>query len=288
MVARRRSTRPTREQILFGLRECFAHFLKSQDPIDPDADFVAFINRHGYDSDGLFFDGIYPIENHFSFQVTDDSWWKLFQLESKRDPQPVSFGQVADFIAEQLDITISFEPVVIFGRPCRPAGVFLGIEELVRQFDPKIERFGPSTPIQSRLRGLSLINYFKLLNSLTNDCSFKASDPLASGTIWRHAWDCFTFMFGIVSFACLAQGLAIFTPEVLKSFPFFLITGVISGALYFGWMVFVYYAGELLLVRRFVNPLPPGIKTFRDLAKLIADRMEANSNAVSPARQVAR
>jgi hypothetical protein len=290
MVTQRNATRPTREQILFGLRECFAHWIPEQAQIDPEADFVAFVLQHGIDWNEpgwtILLEGIEPIQKYFGFQVTDFGWDRVFSFDEKSGFAPAMFGQLADFVAERVDINTSFEPATIFGRTCRPAGVFLGMEELAKHIDSEVEKFGPSTPIRGRFRGQPLIRYFNLLRCLTNGCAPKVNDP-ATKSMWRTISDYSAISLGLYSFVLAIKWLANSSLLGEMSPPIFVAGGLASFVLFFVWMAFVIRAGHLL-VRRFVNPLPPGVETFRDLAKLIAYRMEANSSSVPPATQVGR
>lgn len=294
MVAQRNVTRPTREQILFGLRECLrevghpcADFKDSTLYAPGIADHLLKFRDYRLAEDlDLLFNFIEPIEEYFGFPRSNDPWQELFGFAGNSSAISIvdlTYGDIADFIARQLP-SVSFEAAVIFGKSCRPAGAFLGMEEIVRNIAPEMEKFAPSTPIRSRLNGLSLRRYCQALHWQTAGAVPIPCNPLMIKSGWRQVSDISAFLIGVASY--FVYFLMTF-PLIPKNSEWAGWIIGISMIAFFLWVTFVYFAGHILVLR-FSNPLPPGIKTFRDLAKLIACRMEANSNAVSPATQVAR
>jgi hypothetical protein len=158
-----------------------------------------------------------------------------------------TFGALADWMAKRAE-GVSLSAINVLGRKCATAGAFYGIEDVARQVSPHVVRFGPSTPIQKRLRGRALSRFWRRLRWMTCDAL-----PMLRTPKTAVAWDVLL----LVSLVLIPLWLAV---EVGAAEAFFAAIGI----LVFGLIVSI-------VVTCVTNPLPAGIRTFGELARRVAD-----------------
>lgn len=250
------ATRYSREQILCGLQDVFVEEQGCRSPISADMPLDQYLKEEGsWDSLDLL-DLIFRIEIRFGLKCSTKEWQRLLRGPDaeerwRRDKTPspwVTFGELADFIADRVE-PISSRPVTFFGNPCETAAAFLRIEEVARQVFPKVEDFGPSTPIRDRFRGYRLYSLWGRLRWIsTGKLSRLSRTPCRTVGI--------LFMLGLLGFA---------------------------GGLIATWRTgnFVYpLPGVLLLLSAVAlgilldgraDPLPADVQTFGDLARRLTE-----------------
>ena len=278
-------TRPTREQVLQGLRGCLREQSYQDVELDENTHFWPLMDKLFLNDWVLELDFLWPVDRFFGIPSKLPLWMDLFCYGNPGEPpnkrrEELTCGEIADWIIKQLALEVSFEPAVLLSKPCRPAGVFLGIEKLTQKLDPEVAKFGPSSNLRDSLSGLSRDRFFHMLHWMTDGAAPSPGEVMASRSFWTQVSD----------IAALLIGVASFIAWILVSFPAldFLSSEWAAGlstGFYFLWIIFVYYGGRWL-VERYANPLPPGIITFRDLAMLISDRMQKQAEHTSPNVQV--
>jgi hypothetical protein len=159
----------------------------------------------------------------------------------------LTFGSLARFIAQKTS-AISFEPTTVLARECRPAGVFLGIRRLVKEVAKDGRRFAPSSRIHDVLRGHALDDFWTQLRWMTEDRIPQLP------AFWREVTG---WAFGIGCLGAIAALVASLTTGNVM----YLIASVAMASCGF-------YAASLY--NRWTNPLPPHLRTFRDLCMFVA------------------
>ena len=188
-----------------------------------------------------------------------EEWKQLFGLDyfisncdewEERVGQHLTFRVLAQFIAERAP-AISFQPVTVIDRTCAPAGVFYGIQEVADNVTVSRRRpcqFAPSTKIIDTLRGNTLEKFWSQLRWMTEEGMPELPGWFAS----IEAWGCLAGFLGVLAgvlFSLVAEN------------GFYLT--IIPVSILLAWFVTTLYKNR-------VNPLPPELVTFRDLAMLIA------------------
>jgi hypothetical protein len=249
----------TQEQILSGLRIFWRERLGCKAPSDPDRSFIEHLKAHHvFICEFDLIDHVaLGLECLFGFQCTANEWETFFGLpirdpkewDSKTAPR-LTFRALADFIRERLD-PISFEPVILMSKPCLTAGVFRGLEQLAEKIHPKVTRFGPSTPIRTRLRGFRLQYFWSELRWIMEDQL--PPQPQISLPSWKFL-NHLLVKLGIGSLIALCRrDLAGLLEGLAVTLLLFLPVGMIAA-----W------------INAQLDPLPKGIETFGDLARVLA------------------
>lgn len=251
------SQRYTESQVLFGLREAWQDFTGVDDAFDANTQIVAFMRSDGSWDELDLNDVFRGIERFFGFSCPDEEWTNFFAFDvAKRNlaeweqsvAPNLTFGSRARFIADRAPAIASFDPICLFGRTCAPAGVFTGIQLVANKTTGKQLRFAPSTRIIEVLRGQDLDSFWAQLRWMTEH----ATPELP--TFWRGVTRV-TGCFGIL--AVIADLIATWaTSNRTLVIPTFLVA-LMSYIMAMGY-------------KRFTNPLPSDIVTFRDLSTLIA------------------
>jgi hypothetical protein len=247
----------TQQQILSGIRLVWKEALNYVSPIHPEMNFAEQFQAHREFADIDLSDVFYRLERTFGFKCSKKEWHTFLGLhitdlsEWEKTVAPrLTFDALAQFICERLK-PISLEPITILGKPCLTAGVFRGLELLAEQIDPKVRKFAPSTPIRTRLRGFRLRCFWSKLQWIMEDqlppppqitlssrgCLHSLLFKLSAGLViflWRRNWE--GVLAGIVT-------------TVFLFIPMGIIVALINDRL---------------------NPLPEGIETFGDLARVLA------------------
>lgn len=256
-------TRYTEKQIMPLIAEHLTDLLGLDDDetLDPVADIDRRIDQYlkdinewkGFD----FAELVDRIERVFHIEFSQSEWKSLlgggcgYQSEDEWEEQVgqyLTFRALVNFIAERAP-SISFQPVTVIDRACRPAGVFYGIEELSDKFYTAARRVTPSTKILDAFRGRQLEKFWGKLEwrtevKLTNLKSF-----------WFLLEGCGCLMFFLVLFVALVT----FLPN---GDYFYLMVTILSA--YTVWRM-------ISLCCYWSNPQPPELQTFRDLAEWIAE-----------------
>lgn len=244
----------SQEQILCGLQIIWKEVLGCVSPFDPDLSLIEQMKAEGIYEEIDLYDVFFRLKRDFGFQCAWEEWDTFLGLHV-RDPHQwntkvaprLTFRALAEFIRERLE-PISLEPITILGKSCLTAGIFRALERLAGQVHPKVRRFGPSTPIRTRLRGSHLHTFWNRLRWIT-----KGRVPLPYRiTPWRGGF--------FVLICAAALFLALFKPDLQGLW--------ISSAIAVSLLLPTMFLVELL--NRQLNPLPKEIQTFGDLARYLA------------------
>lgn len=245
----------SRSQVLCALRAIWEDFTGVDDtPFEAETRIVAHLEATGVWDDVDLAVLFRAIEEFFGFSCGDE-WEALFGFnvaersmeEWERDVARVlTFGRLADFIASRAPVIASFEPINMLGRECAPAGAFIGIRQVAAYaLGPRV-RFAPSSRVLDELCGADLDRFWSHLRWLSEDTIPELP------AFWRT----------VTQYAGCTSVLA-----VLVAVAFSVSTGAL-------WLLAVIPFAVALnlaayLYKRRVNPLPPGVVTFRDLSLLI-------------------
>lgn len=256
--------RYTEKQILCGLREFWKYRFRTTTQIDFDTRIdLQMISDNGWDNDEL--DEVFSelpelfseVENHFGFECPYEEWEKELGInnsvqcseewESEIAPH-FTFGALVRFIKKRATAVI-FQPVMVIDRECRPAGVFYGFQQIKKDIFEESDCFGPSTKIIDIFCGYKLEYFWSHLNWMT-----EYRIPRLS-SFWSRIdeYGCWLLFFGMM--------LATVATAVTQNFTYQIVMIMLG---YCGMYVTSFYKHR-------VNPLPPELVTFRDLAVLIAE-----------------
>src|SRR5262249_1912306 len=142
------------------------------------------------------------------------------------------------------------------GQPCRTAGVFRGLEELVRRIRPQVRPIAPSTPIYTRLgKGQRHILWTSLRWITEERIPPPSTIPIPDRDFLTRSFYC-------------KLGLAIFI-AMWRDGLVGLLIGVIGG-IWSTYFFFVLLAWTLGFINYQINPIPKEIQTFGDLARFLA------------------
>ena len=223
---------------------------------------------------------VLEIEQHFRPSVSPTEWcnWLEGGAESPEDwrqrvaPQ-LTMEKLAAIIVLR-SRKVSFEPVTILGRHCEPAGAFYGVEQVACELDPKLKRFGPSTPIRDRLRGSKLSEFWNRVRFCSGRQIPAVVDPFSSKHRAARYANLVTLLFLPLLIMEAAFWVGIIPQGIVDSWvpP---VAGIVLG------LILVIHARIRIgrLFAYFANPLPPGIHTFRDLTELIVRTRQSTSAA---------
>ncbi len=253
------SQRYTESQVLFGLREAWQDFTGVDDAFDADIRIDTFMKSDG-SWDELDFDDIFRgIERFFGFSCPDKEWTNFFGFDvAKRSLEEweqsvalnLTFGSLSRFIAERAPAIASFDPIFLFGRTCAPAGVFTGIQLVANKTTGNQLRFAPSARIIDVLRGHDLDAFWTQLRWMTEHAI--PDLPI----FWRRVTGVTSCLGILAVIAALISTWATSNPTwIIPTFLLACMSYVIAS-----------------VYKRFTNPLPSQIVTFRELSTLIAAR----------------
>lgn len=172
----------------------------------------------------------------------DDPYDRDFE-QWERDVKPtLTFGRLAQWISERASAP-SFAPMNVAGRVCGPAGAFCGIAETIDTLAPG-ERFPPRTPILGRLTGCQL-------EMVWNRLSVYACGKLPDLKFpHRRVGNALVLAAGFVGLAGTISLVAFGHPAWLL--------------VWLPWCAFAVWGALKFSISG--DPLPPEIRTFRDLA----------------------
>lgn len=211
----------------------------------------------------LFF--LTELATYFGFRYGEDRWVAWLNLADARHKQgwehwqsvtsrTITVRKLAEHIVRHVP-GASMEPVTVFGVHCAPAGVFRGICEL-----PELggRRIAPSTPIAKTLRGSRIV-------SLWSRAAWISGAALP--TLKRTPWWSLTSLANWID--AIGLGLtSIATVTVLMG------VGIATGSGWAAVLVAIPILFAMLVTTHCAsdsccNPLPDGVATFGDLARLI-------------------
>ncbi|MGH7169017.1 MAG: hypothetical protein ACRELF_08210 [Gemmataceae bacterium] len=193
----------------------------------------------------------------FGFTCSLEEWNNYFGLnatsrdEWERDFAPhFTFRRLVEFIRERAK-PISLEPITMLGKPCLTAGIFRGLEQLVRQISPKATKIAPSTPIRKCLRGVLVHGLWYRLRWMFDG----QLPPPPRITLSSRG-----FLHSLIFKVAIGVLIAIWRRDL---------SGVLAGiGTTFALLI------PLGVIVAFINarlyPLPKGIETFGDLARYLA------------------
>jgi hypothetical protein len=243
----------TREQIFCAIRIIWREALGYEEPLDLDMRFYDDFRGGGLFDEIDFGDVIFRVQRELGFTCALEEWKTFLGTHIQdadiweRDIAPrLTFRALADFIRERLE-PITLEAITLLGKPCRTAGIFRALERLVGEIHPAVIRFGPSTPIRSRLRGSRLHRLWDRLRWMTQE-----RIPLP----YRIKLGCGGFYFKI--------GIGLLIALWKRDLEGLWLSLKVTTLLFLPTAFLVEFLNSQL------NPLPTEIKTFGDLARYLA------------------
>lgn len=208
------------------------------------------------------------LAKYFGFECPVEEWKKELGIQEpvrclkkwEREIAPrFTFAALVRFI-EKRAIPVLSQSVMIIDRKCRPAGVFYGFQQIINSAFNESNHFGPSTKIIDAFRGYKLEYFWSQLEWMTEKRIPKLS------TFWR---DIEVYLFGLYMLGLILVPIS--TAITLNSSYAIMVDFVMIIVAYFCFKYVVpFYKNK-------INPLPPGLVTFRDLTTLIA----TNDNGVA-------
>lgn len=208
----------------------------------------------GFDADP-WFELVCELGRELNLSWPFDEWcaefWPKFGTMSEDEYEAacrrLTVGDLIAFIQRKCP-AVSFAPLDWPGVPgCDAAGVFLGLKDLVRRISPFRARFAPSTPVAQTIRGSTLWEMWEQIAVLS-----EARVPLPPASQLKLGGWCY-----ILAVLSAMMG---FVAECGQSGWGWLLLGMLCG---FGWFVL----GKCL--RESAVPLPPGVRTWGDLARYL-------------------
>lgn len=246
--------RYTESQVLFGIREVWPCLTGTSDSFDADTRIHTFMeaddSRDELDVDFV----VQGIERFFGFKCSHKEWADFFGSDVARRSLEeweqtvapnLTFGSLARFIADRAPVLASFDPISVFGRRCAPAGVFTGIQCVANITVGNRLRFAPSTRIIDVMQGHDLDRFWTQLRWMTEHATPKLP------AFWR----------GVTGMTGCLGVLAVIAASIATSETFWIISTLLAAVV--SYLTAAVY-------KRFANPLPAHIVTFRDLSTLIA------------------
>ncbi|MHB1426013.1 MAG: hypothetical protein ACYC3I_22850 [Gemmataceae bacterium] len=247
----------TQEQILCGLRIIWGEVLDSEEPLKLDMRFFDEFRAGGRFEEIDFGDVTWRLQRDFGFTCALVEWKTFLGLPIQdtdvweRDIAPrLTVRALIDFIRDRLE-PISLEPITLLGKPCLTAGIFRGLERLAGSVDPEVIRFGPSTPIRNCLCGLRLRCFWNRLRWIVED----QLPPPRQITLSSRG-----FLHSLLFKFCLGLLIAIWRRDL---------AGVLTG-IGTTFLLLIPMGTIVSFINERLNPLPEGIETFGDLARVLA------------------
>ncbi len=266
-------TRFTTEQVLRGIQAYVYEHVDDKLVLDP----YASVNEYREaveESHECPLAFLSMLAEYFGFQFSERRWivWlrlpngkglskaqrgRLWEAWQKRTAHELTVRKLAEHIADLAPGT-SMEPATVFGVPCAPAGVFHGLCKL-----PEVvgKRVGPSTQIGKVLGGWKIEQLYGRAEWISDT----SLPPLKRNPWWS-----------LSSPSNWVDGIGLGT-AILAALGALIYVGVVTESAFWGFVVAVPTLAVILLIvsacsDAIRNPLPDGITTFGDLARLIADQ----------------
>lgn len=280
LVSHRGQTRYTVEQAFRGMQAFVAENCGDKVVLELDEPLITYMQA-AVDSHECPLEFLEDLASYFQFEWSENRWAIWLKLRDKslkamtKKQQEVAWNNWKNDVAPQFTVrrlaeliarkarVASFEPVTIFGSHCEPAGIFLGLCGLP---ESKNGRHAPSTPLRA-IGGSTRICELWTRAEWISGARLPAVKQLRlcqPQSLIQHVR---MIAFGLAGFAtfmvCGLAACAAFDAE--PNTPSFWL-GPALGATAAGL--------AMLAIRRVAervhNPLPEGVQTFGDLAKLIA------------------
>lgn len=182
------------------------------------------------------------LNEYWRIDVPEDRWKATLEPAKKKN-----LWHVCDLIAEHATIEVVRTPSLM-GRPCRPAGMFFAIKELLARDGADVSRLIPSTPITQ-----FSIDHLDVFVSRIS--------PLVPGRLPKMKYD--------------HPSDTIIIP-LLISYGFMVVSIGISWWVPYLWIVFLAVFAAMYCIMQTVAGMKPtnvsfgDLTTFRDLANLLA------------------
>ncbi|MEM9411936.1 MAG: hypothetical protein AAGA30_12530, partial [Planctomycetota bacterium] len=207
------------------------------------------------------------IARQFELRVNESRWLILFQLEGKNSIETIqneddllrilsqwTVADLARYIGQRIEIPC-FEPTVILGKRCGPAGAFFGIRKLLLG-----ARITPSTPIKDKLNNQQIRHLWSQLEIWSDHKpkTLNTTNPFSLTSIanWVEAIGLVTTVFVTIWITFLSAQLGDSPKDsAFYCLLFFLLTSLVG------------YGTTKCFADQFHNPLPKGYTTFGDIAR---------------------
>lgn len=257
----------TLEQIMWGLRAFLYEEFQYDWPIRPTDNICDVFEKCGWIESYLWLGG--DIDAFFGVTREGRGWWAKSQMEWtdfyghygdeaqwQSEVRPtLTFQRLAEFIQRRTNGR-AIEPVRVFGTPCKAAGAFCAIEDVVRDTRPDMSPFPPSARVRRKISGKRLRTTWTRLRWMSEDRlpPLRKTDLDSMDTLRRQTCHLSAVMvfLGVCADALLGTGAGLFLGVV----PF---------------LVLILVSGGLALIRPIAvlidDSLPHGIRDFRDVAK---------------------
>lgn len=227
----------------------------------------------------------FRIESTFGIRFNLQGWIEFGGLDGPTSNEILenvhgkdfTFGNLADFIAARIsrawtddDKEDPLAPLVILGKPCQVAGAYRTLERIAHNEIGSHKHFGPSTPIQSILRGSRLQRFWAHSRRLSDYRVPPLGKPTKTVADYL-----FNVVIGIIVVAVMitliGAGISVFLRDDGVMWTFF---GSVAFLLVPLALVclFLMIPGSLVsyLLKRGNYELPYGIKTFADLSRHVS------------------
>jgi hypothetical protein len=262
----------TQAQVFCGLQDIWEDATGTDEPFELDTQIYAYMKADGSWDELDLADIFLRLEEFFGFTCERQDWRDLFGFEGqdreqweRRVAPRLTFRVLADFIAARAPIATSFEPIILFGRPCAPAGIFLGLQQVACSATSKSLHTGPSTRIIDVLRGDELDRFWRQVRWMTEHSIPKLP------AFWRDV-----------------TGLSVCMSLLLTLGGLFIAWGTSKPQ----WILPILFGAAVIIplswvYKRLANPLPSYVVSFRDLSELIARNWKALPNCSFKGSQAA-
>lgn len=259
------------EQVLRGIQAYFDVHVLGHHTIDPDAS-VADYCEIVAENDGCPLWFLMSLSRYFGLSWSSGRWgvWlklprdtgdtklsrhdreSLYMLWQNETGKSITVRKLAEYIARHAR-GVSMEPTTVLGRYCTPAGAFRGLCEL-----PEVrgKRVGPSTKLRDVMGAWKLTEFW-------GRAEWVSGQPLPKLNIWSIWSDPLPWKWVVPVIAIYVGGSGWVGAFAIRfGMPLWFIA-FLSVATFFALAAWI---------ENNRNPLPEGIQTFGDLARLIARR----------------
>ncbi|MEX1098141.1 MAG: hypothetical protein WED34_19010 [Planctomycetales bacterium] len=166
-----------RERVLQSLNELFGAVVGDARGIAADVRIDHWMKQRRIWDAFDFVDLVFGVESAFGVSIPQAEWDRFFGCDAAGPEEweqnvgpPFTFGALADLVLAH-SAPQEIRPLRVAGRECLAAGVFRGIEQIVRQLRPDAARFAPSTPLHERLECSELRRLLVRLEWATDACT---------------------------------------------------------------------------------------------------------------------
>ncbi|MCO6043700.1 hypothetical protein NG895_07255 [Aeoliella sp. ICT_H6.2] len=264
----------TTEQVLRGIQAYVDKQFGHEFPLDPDASVSVYYETVQKEM-GCSLEFLTEIGHYFGLRWDHRRWqvWlrlprekrgekissaqgrQLWQEWLTETSQPLTIRKLAEFIARHAH-GAPMNPTTVFGVPCAPAGAFRGLCQL-----PEVRgrRIAPSTKLRDVLRG-GRLRAFWSRSTWASGIELPLLSPTKAETWLGRSYG--AALFAGLALATMTGGMILGDWNLSALCPAFIAAIALPSVL------FCFTAAALDCVR---DPLPDGVRTFGDLARLIAN-----------------